>query len=124
MKNRELLLIVFIVNKSYLKKKNNCPRCKNKVQYFQPARMMDKFTSNQDFLTTLLNSFNKMQKLNPEIDLLNMSDFSNNELERSQKLIENLILKIQIYGIDLKEVLIQYYRQIHEFKKERDNHIE
>jgi hypothetical protein len=86
--------------------------------------MMDKFTSNQDFLTTLLNSFNKMQKLNPEIDLLNMSDFSNNELERSQKLIENLILKIQIYGIDLKEVLIQYYRQIHEFKKERDNHIE
>ena len=77
---------------------DKCPICKGINPQFRPARMMDHSTSQMEVLYSIFNEFpRERREANP-------SDFKDALL--------SLLLKLDIYQLDFKELVIQSIKEI------------
>jgi len=90
-------------------KGKECPACKGKGYIFQPARMMDLYTSRREMLNDLF------------YFLTTRDQFEHKDPEEKEKLAFQLrqeaisyITKIIIYNFDLKETLIDLVHELDE----------
>ena len=87
-------------------KNNNCPVCKDKNIFFQPAQMMDK-NSSQIYLMQKLSLF--FQVLAQDIPP-NMNDLSDERIQEIKDNSLSILNNIAKYNFDLQEALIDLIR--------------
>lgn len=71
----------------------NCPKCHGETPYFQPAQMMDQYSSSKHILYRIF----ELPK-----------DISEEQLYNH---VYHLLKEIEIYGYDLKQSLIDYLKE-------------
>ena len=93
-------------------KGKECPICKGAGFYFQPARMMDLYTSRREMLNYLYYftmNRDKFERMDPEEKEKMALDIRNEAI--------GMIKKIIIYNFELKETLIDLVHELDEVYK-------
>jgi len=101
-----------VLNPEIKNNNKNCPRCQGQIKYFQPARMMDRETASREFISNMMTAFLQLKEIDQDVLYLNKSDLSEEKLTTALALVEGLVLKLHIYNVDVKESLIQIYKQL------------
>ena len=90
--------------------KKDCPLCHGKIHQFQPARMMDRWSSWVEVVGELQDSVKKEQ------DFLMLEKPKNEDAQRLRQELIKLLRHIDIYGFDPKKRIAERIREL------EDNH--
>ncbi len=89
---------------------DECPACQNSEPAFHPARMMDRDSSLRELLPMLLEMHEHEKQVQQE-------EPSAERIEIYRKKLISMVGKINLYGFDIKEALIQ---RVHDLDVEFD----
>lgn len=92
-------------------KKSECPLCHGRVNYFQPARMMDRWSSWVEVVGELQESVQK------ETEFMMKEKPSRMDAKRLRENLITLLRHIDIYGFDPKKRIAERIRQIEDEHK-------